>query len=187
VVTAWCGTVLEIFPPSSWESQEEGMMNIAARFSLSKKPRFVDQERKKPIRLRASLFGLLGAFHENKSVVWNKDLGCAFGFYQSRSVSRIQEKARRRGASRAFPSQTEEVLLFGHIVLIIYCNLPSESPTRGCARSFRPDRQKTNRKRTVRPFPVEHVPVRRPPASFAARSSQLAARRVRVPVRTRAI
>jgi hypothetical protein len=27
----------------------EGMMNIAARFSLSKKPRYVDQERKKPI------------------------------------------------------------------------------------------------------------------------------------------
>jgi hypothetical protein len=25
-----------------------GMMNIAARFSLSKKPRFVDQEKKKP-------------------------------------------------------------------------------------------------------------------------------------------
>jgi hypothetical protein len=34
--------------PSSWEPQEEGMMNIAARFSLSKKPMFVDQERKKP-------------------------------------------------------------------------------------------------------------------------------------------
>jgi hypothetical protein len=25
----------DIFSPSSWESQEEGMMNIAARFSLS--------------------------------------------------------------------------------------------------------------------------------------------------------
>jgi hypothetical protein len=29
--------------------QEEGIMNIAARFSLSKKPRYVDQERKKSI------------------------------------------------------------------------------------------------------------------------------------------
>jgi hypothetical protein len=128
--------------------------------------------------LRTSLFGLLGAFHENKSVVWNKDVGCAFGFYQSRSVSRIQEKARRRGVSRAFPSQTEEVLLFAHIVSIIYCNFPSESSTQGCARSFRPDRQKTNCKRTVRPFPVEHVPVRRHPASFAARSSPRASSRM---------
>jgi hypothetical protein len=41
-----CGGV--IFSPSSWEPQEEGMMNIAARFSLSKKPRYVDQERKEP-------------------------------------------------------------------------------------------------------------------------------------------
>jgi hypothetical protein len=39
---------VDIFSPSSWEPQEEGMMNIAAMFSLSKKPRFVDQERKKP-------------------------------------------------------------------------------------------------------------------------------------------
>jgi hypothetical protein len=29
------------FSPSSWESQEEGMMSTAASFSLSKKPRFV--------------------------------------------------------------------------------------------------------------------------------------------------
>jgi hypothetical protein len=29
------------FSPSSWETQEEGMMSIAASFSLSKKPRFV--------------------------------------------------------------------------------------------------------------------------------------------------
>jgi hypothetical protein len=28
------------FSPSSWEPQEEGMMSTAARFSLSKKPRF---------------------------------------------------------------------------------------------------------------------------------------------------
>jgi hypothetical protein len=28
-----CG--VDIFSPSSWESQEEGMMNIAPRFSLS--------------------------------------------------------------------------------------------------------------------------------------------------------
>jgi hypothetical protein len=34
--------------PSSWEPQEEGMMNIAARFSLSKKPRFIDPKGKKP-------------------------------------------------------------------------------------------------------------------------------------------
>jgi hypothetical protein len=32
----------DIFSPSSWEPQEEGMMNIAARFSLSKKSRFID-------------------------------------------------------------------------------------------------------------------------------------------------
>jgi hypothetical protein len=35
------------------------MMNIAARFSLSKKPRFVDQERKKPIRLKVILASLV--------------------------------------------------------------------------------------------------------------------------------
>jgi hypothetical protein len=29
------------FSPSSWEPQEEGMMNIAAIFSLNKKLRFV--------------------------------------------------------------------------------------------------------------------------------------------------
>jgi hypothetical protein len=29
------------FLPSSWEPQEEGMMSTVARFSLSKKPRFV--------------------------------------------------------------------------------------------------------------------------------------------------
>jgi hypothetical protein len=28
------------FSPSSWETQEEGMMSTAASFSLSKKPRF---------------------------------------------------------------------------------------------------------------------------------------------------
>jgi hypothetical protein len=28
------------FSPSSWEPQDEGMMSIAASFSLSKKPRF---------------------------------------------------------------------------------------------------------------------------------------------------
>jgi hypothetical protein len=33
------------FSPSSWEPQEEGMMNIAASFSLSKKPRFVNLEK----------------------------------------------------------------------------------------------------------------------------------------------
>jgi hypothetical protein len=36
---------VDSFSPSSWKPQEEGMMNIAARFSLSKKPRFLDQER----------------------------------------------------------------------------------------------------------------------------------------------
>jgi hypothetical protein len=41
-----CGGV--IFSPSSWEPQEEGMMNIAARFSLSKKPRFIDPKGNKP-------------------------------------------------------------------------------------------------------------------------------------------
>jgi hypothetical protein len=38
-----CG--VDSFSPSSWKPQEEGMMNIAARFSLRKKPRFIDQER----------------------------------------------------------------------------------------------------------------------------------------------
>jgi hypothetical protein len=38
----------DIFSPSSWEPQQEGMMNIAARFSLSKKPRFIDLKGKKP-------------------------------------------------------------------------------------------------------------------------------------------
>jgi hypothetical protein len=41
-----CGGV--IFSPSSWEPQEEGMMNIAARFSLSKKPKFIDPKGNKP-------------------------------------------------------------------------------------------------------------------------------------------
>jgi hypothetical protein len=50
---------VDSFSPSSWEPQEEGMMNIAARFSLSKKPRFVDQERKKPIRLNVMLASLV--------------------------------------------------------------------------------------------------------------------------------
>jgi hypothetical protein len=35
------------------------MMNIAARFSLSKKSRYVDQERKKPIRLKVMLASLV--------------------------------------------------------------------------------------------------------------------------------
>jgi hypothetical protein len=35
------------------------MMNIAASFSLSKKPRFIDQERKKPIRLKVMLASLV--------------------------------------------------------------------------------------------------------------------------------
>jgi hypothetical protein len=34
------------------------MMNIAARFSLSKKPRYVDQERKEPIQLKVMLASL---------------------------------------------------------------------------------------------------------------------------------
>jgi hypothetical protein len=38
-----CG--VDSFSPSSLKPQEEGMMNKAARFSLSKKPRYVDQER----------------------------------------------------------------------------------------------------------------------------------------------
>jgi hypothetical protein len=46
------------FSPSSWEPQEEGMMNIAARFSLSKKPRFIDPKGKKPIRLKVMLASL---------------------------------------------------------------------------------------------------------------------------------
>jgi hypothetical protein len=50
---------VDSFLPSSWKPQEEGMMNIAARFSLSKKPRFVDQERKKPIRLKVMLDSLV--------------------------------------------------------------------------------------------------------------------------------
>jgi hypothetical protein len=40
---------VDSFSSFSWKPQEEGMMNIAARFSLSKKPRYVGQERKKPI------------------------------------------------------------------------------------------------------------------------------------------
>jgi ribonuclease HI len=39
---------VDCFSPSSWEPQEEGMMNIAARFSLSKKPRFMDPKGKEP-------------------------------------------------------------------------------------------------------------------------------------------
>jgi hypothetical protein len=34
--------------PSNWEPQEEGMMNIAARFTLSKKPIFIYPKGKKP-------------------------------------------------------------------------------------------------------------------------------------------
>jgi hypothetical protein len=43
---------VDSFSPSSYEPQEKGMMNIAARFSLSKKPRFIDPKGKKPIRLK---------------------------------------------------------------------------------------------------------------------------------------
>jgi hypothetical protein len=32
---------VDSFSPSSWETQEEGMMSTAASFSLRKKPRFV--------------------------------------------------------------------------------------------------------------------------------------------------
>jgi hypothetical protein len=46
IVSDVCGGV--IFSPSSWEPQEKGMMNIAARFSLSKKPRFIDPKGNKP-------------------------------------------------------------------------------------------------------------------------------------------
>jgi hypothetical protein len=41
-----CG--VDSFSPSSWQPQEEGMMNIAARFSLNKKLRFIDPKGKKP-------------------------------------------------------------------------------------------------------------------------------------------
>jgi hypothetical protein len=34
------------FSPSSWEPQEEGMMSIAASFSLRKKPRFIESRKK---------------------------------------------------------------------------------------------------------------------------------------------
>jgi hypothetical protein len=43
----WCSTVCWCKSPSSWESQEEGMMSTAASFSLSRKPRFI-VSRKKP-------------------------------------------------------------------------------------------------------------------------------------------
>jgi hypothetical protein len=46
----WYG--VDSFSLSSWEPQEKGMMNIAARFSLSIKPRFIDPKGKKPIRLK---------------------------------------------------------------------------------------------------------------------------------------
>jgi hypothetical protein len=36
---------VDSFSPSSWESQEEGMMSIVASFSHIKKPRFVVQEK----------------------------------------------------------------------------------------------------------------------------------------------
>jgi hypothetical protein len=39
---------VDSFSPSSWKPQEEGMINIAARFSLSKKLRFIDPKGKKP-------------------------------------------------------------------------------------------------------------------------------------------
>jgi hypothetical protein len=43
VMSDACG--VDSFSPSSWKPQEEGMINIAAKFSLSKKLRFIDQER----------------------------------------------------------------------------------------------------------------------------------------------
>jgi hypothetical protein len=46
----WYG--VDSFSPFGWESQEEGMMNIAARLSLGKKPRYIGQERKEPIQLK---------------------------------------------------------------------------------------------------------------------------------------
>jgi hypothetical protein len=50
---------VDSFSPSSWEPQEEGMMNIAARFSLSKKPWFINPKGKKPIRLKVMLASLV--------------------------------------------------------------------------------------------------------------------------------
>jgi hypothetical protein len=50
---------VDSFSSSNWEPQDEGMMNIAARFSLSKKPRYVGQERKKPIQLKVMLASLV--------------------------------------------------------------------------------------------------------------------------------
>jgi hypothetical protein len=37
----------DIFSPSSWEPQEEGMMNIAARFSLSYENKVLSIRRRK--------------------------------------------------------------------------------------------------------------------------------------------
>jgi hypothetical protein len=41
------GCVMSSKWPARWEPQEEGVMNIAARFPAVKKPRYVDQERSK--------------------------------------------------------------------------------------------------------------------------------------------
>jgi hypothetical protein len=48
IISALMRHDVDSFSPSSWEPQEEGMMNIAARFSLSKKPRFIDPKGKNP-------------------------------------------------------------------------------------------------------------------------------------------
>jgi hypothetical protein len=45
---------VDVISLSSWEPQEEGMMSIAASFSLSKKPRFI-VSRKKPILQKVML------------------------------------------------------------------------------------------------------------------------------------
>jgi hypothetical protein len=50
------------------KSQEEGMMNIAASFSLSKKQRFNRSSRKKPILLKVMLASLVTS---NKGVVYD--------------------------------------------------------------------------------------------------------------------
>jgi hypothetical protein len=56
------------------------MMNIAARFSLSKKPRFIDRKGKKPIRLKVmpaslrQLWTIYRAPHPNfalRAATWN--------------------------------------------------------------------------------------------------------------------
>jgi hypothetical protein len=57
--------------------------------------------------LRASLFGLLAAFHGKKQGKRNKQVSYAVGFSKSRSPSHIVEKARVGGASRAFFERPE--------------------------------------------------------------------------------